>query len=256
MKTKTTYRILPGTIALLLALLSAPVQLGATTANATLNLSLTVYDNAVSGVTDGTGDGNQANASSFSVGELDDASNNRLERGILTFSLPSIPGGEELVSATLKLYVRGSGVSGDASVYHSQTLAPVSGSNSLYENSGYSSFTGSIATPSTGGTSGTPVLATLNVTQWILSDYQLDGGSVISSFRIQIDGLVFTENNTNNRYSFVGKNTSSPNVAYDLLVPVLELQYASAIPEPGTTGVLAGVFGLMFALCVRRRVRV
>jgi hypothetical protein len=113
---------------------------------------------------------------------------------------------------------------------------------------------GSIATPSTGGSSTTPVLATLDVSQWVLSDYQLDSGSVSSSFRIQIDGLVFTENNTNNRYSFVGKNTSSPNAAYDSLVPVLELQY-SAIPEPATASVLAGVLGLMFALCVRRRVR-
>jgi hypothetical protein len=119
MKIKTSYRILLGPIALLSALLASPVQLGASTVNATLQLSLTVYDNAVVGVTDGAGDGNQANASSFSAGKLDDPTNNRLELGILTFSLPSIPGGEQFVSATLKLYVRSSGVSGDASVYHS-----------------------------------------------------------------------------------------------------------------------------------------
>jgi len=244
-------------LALGAALCALPAQLEAVTLNATLQFSLTVYDNAVDGVTDGVGDGNQANASSFSIGKLDDSTYNRLERGILTFSLPAVPAGEELVSATLKLYVRTSGVSGNASVYHSQTLSPTSGTNAIYSDPGYTNFAGYIATPATGGTSSVPVLTTLDVTQWVLSDYQFDTGSISSSFRLQIDGIAFTETNTNNRYSFVGKNTNSPTAGYDAYIPVLELTFASAspIPEPSTAAALVGAIGLGLAACARRRPR-
>lgn len=236
-------------VALAVGLCALPARLDAATVIAPLELSLYVYQNYADGVP--TTMGNQANSASFSAGELDEASNNRIERGILTFSLPAIPPGENLVSATLKLYVRLSATDGNASVYHSQTNGQLSGTNDHFSDTSYSSFVGYIATPATGGTDSSPKLATLDVTSWVLSDYALDPGSKRTSFRIQIDDLVFNENNVNNRYSFFGKTAANPDY-----VPVLELTFASAaIPEPDTAAALVGTVGLGFAACARRRPR-
>lgn len=242
---KTTSRLLATVATLGIAAILTPALSHADTQNADLKLSLTVYQNIVNG--EPATLGHQSNAASFSAGKLDDPSYHRFERGILVFSLPEIPQGEQLVSATLKLYVRGSATNGAASVYHSPTQNRQTGSNDFYNDPSYTDFAGDIATPATGGTNASPVLVTLDVTQWIRADYLLEGNSAISSFRIQIDGLDFTKTNQNNRYSFFG--STAADAAY---IPVLELEFGPSIPEPATTGIAASIAGLALALAVRR----
>lgn len=235
---------------MVLAGFAAP-QAGATIVNATLQLSMHAYDNA-NPTPDGLGDGNDANAATITVGELDDAGVNRLSRGVLDFTLPAIPVGEELQSATLKLYSRIAVTpgTGDVAVYHSRTLDPRSGSNGLYQDTGYNNFAGTIATSSIGGSDAAPALASLNVTSWVTSDYLNDVGSFASSFRLQIDGLTFVEDNVRHLYSFVGKGATTLS-AY---IPVLELQFApAAVPEPSAAALLFGCCALAGTVAVRRR---
>jgi hypothetical protein len=222
-------------------------ELGATVQNATLQFNLHAYDNAP---TDGSADGHDTALPTFTVGELDDPGVNRLYRGILDFTLPTAPVGEVLLSATLKLHIRlaVNAGTGDAVVYHSQTAHPTFGTNGLYNDTAYNNFAGTIATADSDGTDATPKLVTLNVTPWVLSDYANDTGSIASSFRLQIDGIVFTEDNVRHLYSFVGKNATT----LAAFAPVLELQFG-AIPEPSTIGLLLGCGVLAGAVALRKR---
>lgn len=204
------------------ALFGGPVLSAQTqTAKAELLLSLTVYDNATGGATDGVADGHQSNAPSFSTGKLNDGSYSRLERGVLVFGLPPIPSGKRLVSATLRLHVRASGKDGEAVLYHSQQQNRKTGHNDFYSDPTYLEVAGIAATPSMNAGNDHPAPVELDVTRWVLTDYHHDAGPVVSSFRIQIDDLVFTPTPGNNRYSFFGK--TAPNKDH---VPELVLAFS------------------------------
>jgi hypothetical protein len=211
--------------ALLAALFLLPFQLGATEEKATLLLSLTAYDNVTGGLVDGVADGHQSNAVSFSVGLLADASYHRLERGVLVFGLPPIPKGQQLKTASLRIYVRASATRGGVSVYHSQTQNRQTGTNDFYDDGSYADLVGVAATPAVGGTNDKPVSVTLDVTKGVKADYHSDSQTIISSFRLQVDDLGFTASAGINRYSFFGKAAANPDY-----VPVLALEFGPRMP--------------------------
>lgn len=222
---KNTKRFSRALFSALAALVASAAQAQSDAAKATLLLSLTAYDNAVGGIVDGVADGHQSNAASFSVGELDDASYTRLERGILVFGLPAIPKDKRLLSATLRLHVRVSGTDGEATVYHSRQQNRQVGASEFYGDPTYSDLVGVAATPSVSGTNEKPVPVELEVTRWVEADYQSDFGTIVSSFRIQIDDLAFAAGGGSNRYSFLGKSAQNPDYA-----PVLDLKFAPRAP--------------------------
>lgn len=211
--------------ALLAVLFLLPFQLGAAEGKATLLLSLTAYDNVAGGVLDGVADGHQSNAASFSVGLLSDESYHRVERGVLVFGLPAIPKGQQLKTATLKIHVRASGPRGGVSIYHSQKQNRQAGANDFYDDGSYADLVGVAATPAVGGTNDKPVSIVLDVTKWAKADYVSDPQAVISSFRLQIDDLVFAASEATNRYSFFGKGAANPDY-----VPVLALEFGPSTP--------------------------
>lgn len=200
---------------------AAPAASATATEKAALLLSLTTYDNAIDRATDGVADGHQSDAASFSVGLLEDGSYNRLERGVLVFGLPEIPKGKRLVSAVLRLHVRVVGSDGEATVYHSRQQNRRHGTNEFHDDPSYSELVGVAATPPTDASHERPARVELDVVRQVLADYQSDFGSVVSSFRIQVDDLAFRKGRGSNRYSFFGKTAPDPAHA-----PVLELTFA------------------------------
>ncbi len=211
-------------------------------------VTLTAYDNAP---ISGNADNHNASGDNVSAGELDDSSINRLERATMVFSMPTLAVGETVVSATLNIYVRtvtnGSGSLPDAVLYDSQTQNRTTNNTTFYEDASYTSTGLSVANASMTASSSAPVLVSLDVTSWVNSDYQLDGSSVVSSFRIQVDGQGFVDDDKSNRYTFFGMNSTS-------YAPQLVLTTTtSAIPEPGTFAMLAGGVGMMVAVGSRRR---
>ncbi|AHF94411.1 hypothetical protein OPIT5_14760 [Opitutaceae bacterium TAV5] len=207
-------------------------------------VTLTAYDNLP---VDGTGNGHNAAGDNISSGEQDDANAKRLDRAVMVFSLPTLAEGEVLVSATLRFYVRTvstDSATPDAILYHSQTQNRTTNNTAFYEDASYANTGLSAANTSMIASASAPLLVTLDVTQWVKIDYQLDSGSVVSSFRIQVDNLEFVDDNQSRRYSFFGKNSES-------YAPQLVIETGPAIPEPGHLALLFGATGLSGALVFR-----
>ncbi|MDR1280269.1 MAG: DNRLRE domain-containing protein [Opitutaceae bacterium] len=217
-----------------LAAFSMATALHAATTPTAPTITFTAYDQAANGIT-GEADGSSDTGDNISVGELDDTNANRLDRAILVFTLPALPEGETLVSAKLQIHVRSvSTATPDALLYHSRSSEVTSNYSGLYSAGSYTSTGLSVATSTMTASTSEPRLVTLDVTAWVKTDYQLDTGTVISSFRIQVDGQDFLEDNINHRYTFFGKNSE----AYAPRL-IIETQ-APAIPEPGHLGLLIG----------------
>ncbi len=197
---------------------------------------------------DGTGN-DRDYGNTMIVGEMDVGSIKRLARGVVQFELPELPQGEILQSATLMLYVSNvvneSGLLDDVSIYHSQpwnsTTVPVS----LYENTSY------VDTGLEPISSSTPINSwvSISVTGWVADDYRLDPPEdLISSFRLQINDLVFIDDGKSHRYSIAGINNSE-------FAPKLIL--TTAIPELSMSSLALGVaaLGAVLAACLRRKRR-
>jgi|GEM_PF-5416103 PEP-CTERM putative exosortase interaction domain len=196
---------------------------------------------------DGNGNSIDLDGQTIIAGELDQASVNRLERALLRFSMPAIPEGETIVSATLRLYVTGVPTSvSPAQLYwsnDSKTLAN-NYSSSYYQNTTFVNTGLQVASTSTTANS----WVELNVTSFVLSDYANSGSTTYSWFRIQVDGLGFVEDNISHRYGFASENHADTTLRPQLIVVT-----ASNIPEPSTYGILfAGVAG--FWAATRRRI--
>lgn len=208
-----------------------------------------VYDNFP---VDGVGDNQDNTGTTLLVGKLDSSSGpDRLQRAIILFNLPSastFTPGETLVSATLRVYVDGifndSGALPAAVLYNAQAYNNTGGfTKTSYEATSYSSTGLNVATSS----SATGVYVELDVTSWVMSDYSLDTpSSVVSAFRIQVDGVSSINNNVRDFYRF-GRFSGN--------APELVLVTTSSIPEPATTTLLFSaiiVCGVVFMRTRRR----
>lgn len=253
MHTNTLHRIQRGGLLASLALLAHATALhAAATYTVKPTVDFHVWDfNPANGVGDGGED-----TGPFTIGERDSADGaiNRLERAILTFSLPPLAPDEFVVSATLRLFVTGAtnqgGQLGNAALYHSQTQNGVAAfsagsSPAFYQDASYLSTGLSVATPGTTLNTWTETA----VTSFVQLDYAGDGLSTpVSAFRLQVDGLGFTEDNLRHLYSFAGKvgGADAANAAQLVIV-------TSTIPEPSSFAALAGMAGLGFAAGRRSR---
>jgi len=196
--------------------------------------------------TDFDGNGNSIDATSattLTVGELDNASNNRLDRTLLRFNMPAIPEGQQIVSATLTLYVISvvnSGSLTNAELYWSNdasTTLKGSYSSSYYQNGTFTDTGLAVATPATAA--GTTV--SLDVTSFVQSDYiNATGSTIYTWFRIQADGTTYIEDNQSNRYTFASVDNGTSGFHPELTI------VTAPIPEPATYGLilLSGIIGL------------
>ena len=160
------------------------------------------WDNAP---TDGKGNAAYAGSPTndeAGVGELDDSAAKRMERALYCFALPLVPGDQVIRKATLRLYLskirNEGGRLPDAHVYHNQKSTITTGYMTYYENSDFTDTGISAATSSS-----KPGWVELDVTKQVADDYAHDlGMQPISWFRIQVDGLTFSDDNKSNRYLF------------------------------------------------------
>ena len=206
---------------------------------------VTVYDEApyIDGIADGL------TLPLFDVGERDYPPNdsplaNSLVKSALWITLPPLPSGMRLESATLRVYLEYIYATGPHA-----TFGPVQVDHSIIQNDIYDthiyggtdfSRIGTLVTP----TSPVQTFYEMNVTSQVATDYALEGTNAHSLFRFQIDGLQYAEDNVPHFYRF-----AQPAVFGG---PQLNLAF-TPVPEPSTITLLAA--GGVFACAVYRRRR-
>ncbi len=182
-----------------------------------------------------------------SVGEIDSASTNQINRVVVKFALPELHVDTPVLdSATLRFFledIQGT-PAGPLSVFHSSADNDLAMSATDYENPSYVDTLLDLVQPTdTGGQ-----FYELDVTDQVLADYVADGLDPLSAFRLQVNEAVFFEDGQHNRYRF-----TMPGSSETANHPELILMFTT-VPEPSTLFLaILGLAGLLAHGHRRRR---
>ena len=181
------------------------------------------------------------------IGEFDRSSVNRIDRLIAKFELPDAPAGSpELEKATLYFYVESyRGLpAGPLSLWHSAEDNDLDQLASDFEDSDYADTLLDLLDladgPECGGGCDVGAYYHLDVTDLVLADYESDGATPLSAFRLQVNEAVYVEDGLMNQYVLQMPGSSFGH-------PKLHLTF---VPEPSTF--LAASLGFLGLLGCRR----
>jgi len=176
-----------------------------------------------------------------SVGEIDGANTNLINRLVAKFALPDAPQSmPALKSAILSFFLEDitGPPPGPASLFHSTSDNDLDQLPSDFEDETYTDTNLDLVGPADEGGR----YYELDVTDLVRADYAADGDNPLSAFRLQVNALMFIEDNQNNRYRFTMLGAEANH-------PQLVLTF---IPEP-STWLLAAIAAMWFAGRMRPR---
>ncbi|MCA9152424.1 MAG: hypothetical protein KDA92_24140, partial [Planctomycetales bacterium] len=170
------------------------------------------------------------------VGEFDSDTSNMVGRVITKFNLPrEAMDSRPLQSAKLRFQlITQSQPTGPISLYHNPLDNDVELQASDFEDAGYEQLVGELVQP----TDSEQIYYEIDVTDQILMDLASDGDTIMSAFRLQVDGLQFVEDGTSHLARLTGPLNDTP--------PNLVLTF---VPEP--TGL--GGYLCLLPMLLRRR---
>jgi len=176
-----------------------------------------------------------------SVGEIDGENTNLINRLVAKFALPDVPQSmPALKSAVLSFFLEDitGPPPGPASLFHSTSDNDLDQLPSDFEDETYTDTNLDLVGPADEGGR----YYALDVTDLVRADYAADGDNPLSAFRLQVNELMFTEDNQNSRYRFTMLGAEANH-------PQLVLTF---VPEP-STWCLAVIATMWFAGRVRPR---
>ncbi|MCA9169829.1 MAG: hypothetical protein KDB23_19275 [Planctomycetales bacterium] len=170
------------------------------------------------------------------IGEYDSDTSNMVGRVITKFNLPrEAMDSRPLQSAKLRFQlITQSQPTGPISLYHNPLDNDVELQASDFEDAGYEQLVGELVQP----TDSEQIYYEIDVTDQILMDLASDGDTIMSAFRLQVDGLQFVEDGTSHLARLTGPLNDAP--------PNLVLTF---VPEP--TGL--GGYLCLLPMLLRRR---